>query len=101
MRTFIAALGMVIVMGVSLFYRDAIMDFVKNEEVAEVTNEKEALEEVNVEPAIPDEWQKEAEKAYQDVLRRKSLEAEKALLEAQIASTTRRIDDIDKELGLY
>lgn len=55
----------------------------------------------STEPILPGDWIKEAEKAYEDVIRIKTLEKEKNLLESILASTTGRIDEIDKELGKY
>lgn len=98
MKPFIIALGCVIVMGVAVTYYDSVESIVDN--TAEVYKEDEEVLEEEV-PAVPEEWQKEAEKAYEDVLRRKALEAEKNALEAQNASNTLRIEAIDKELGLY
>lgn len=99
MKPFMIALGCVIVMGVLVNYFDEIRELVKNEPVEVYNQDEEVLEEEV--PAVPEEWQKEAQEAYEDVLRRKALEAEKNALEAQNASNTLRIEAIDKQLGLY
>lgn len=88
MKTLIIALGIVAVMGV-------IMEVSFN---GETLIQKQTV----VEEVVPD-WadDEDAVKAAQDVIRRKELEAEKKLLESIVASTTGRIEAIDKELGFY
>lgn len=57
--------------------------------------------EVNQEPEYPSEWLEAAEKAKQDVLKRKSLEAESARLESEIEALKAQKDAVDKQLGTY
>lgn len=101
MKPFMIALGCVVVMGVSVSYFDEIRNIFSNTEEVYKEDEEVLEENVEQEPSMPSEWQKEAQQAYEDVIRRKTLEAEKEALEAQIASTTKRVEEIDKELGLY
>ena len=54
-----------------------------------------------VEPSVPQEWLDEAEKAKEDVLKRKALEAESSDLENQINQLKERKAEVDKELGTY
>jgi len=58
---------------------------------------EKTMEVVEVSP----DWatDEDAVKAAQDVIRRKELEAEQAQLEALLASTTKRIEAIEQELG--
>jgi hypothetical protein len=90
MKTITIALGLVIVMGVLVSNTYGT----KTEVI-----QQRATTTIEVMP----EWaeDEDAVKAAQDVIRRKELEAEKAELEAIIASTSNRIDEIDKELGVY
>lgn len=63
--------------------------------------EQEQEVEVNNEPEYPSEWLEEAKRASEDVLRRKSLEAESNRLEGEIKALKEQKDAIDKELGTY
>lgn len=61
-----------------------------------------ATEEViatSTEPAIPQEWLEEAEKAKEQVLKKKQLEAERDTLLKEVEEREGRIEAIEKELG--
>lgn len=49
----------------------------------------------------PEEWTEEAEKAFQDVIRRKELEQRQEELEAQIATLEAELTEVEKDLGVY
>jgi hypothetical protein len=60
-------------------------------------------EEATLEVVEPEVWMtdEDAIKAAKDVIRKKELEAELAILQSDLASTTSRIKDVEKELGTY
>jgi hypothetical protein len=53
----------------------------------------------STEPSIPQEWLDEAEKAKEQVLKKKKLEAERASLLKEVDEREARIEEIEKELG--
>ncbi len=64
----------------------------------------ERIENLEVEtPVEVPKWQtdEEAVKAAQDVIRKKELQAELAVLKDAQASTTAKIKEVEKELGTY
>ena len=94
LKTIVVGILLVVIMGLAATYLPV--------DTAEVIQNKSATEaELKEEPEMPSEWQNEAQEAYEAVIRRKTLEQEKERLESIVASTTDRIDTIDKELGLY
>ena len=97
MKTLLIAVVMTALMGVAVSYIDEIQSYLDNSAEVIVIDE-EVIEE---EPTMPSEWLESAEEAYEEVIRRKTLEAEKESLEAIVASSSKRIEGIDKELGLY
>jgi hypothetical protein len=89
MKTIIFAIALVGVMAVLVQINQPTVEYVREETTLEV-----------VEPEV---WMtdEDAIKAAKDVIRKKELEAELAILQSDLASTTSRIKDVEKELGTY
>ena len=102
MKTIIAVTGIVVVMGLAVYYKDStpLPEYVKEQVTLEVTNS----------PEIPASWQtdEDAIKAAKAVVRKKELEAESArlteeieTLEANIVQLQEKKKAVDKESGAY
>ena len=63
--------------------------------------EQEEIEEVITEPEYPAEWLEEAEAAREAVIQRRKLEAERDELIESRTEIQERINEIEKELGVY
>lgn len=63
--------------------------------------EQKEVEEVITEPEYPAEWLEEAEAAREAVIQKRKLEAERDELVESRTEIQERINEIEKELGVY
>ena len=95
MKHTIVLFGILIALGVATHLKLSESEVILNERTATTT--EAVVEEDTIDP----EWEKEAQKAYEEVIRRKELEAQKNLLEGQIEALENELEVVDKELGVY